>query len=426
MLRDSKMSFNEKLTEKLKSESLTTKDWWSTVKHFISPNIKTTIPPLEVDNYIYTDERDKANILNNFFRSQTILDATNATLPDQEPHADRSQLSSIVLSPVEVESILKTLTVGKVFGPNALNNRVLREISSELSSPFCSFFTQSLHTGIMPISYKEANVCPVPKTGDLSTVSNYRPISLLNSEAKLFEKLIFKYLFNHFRDNNLLSSLQSGFIPGDSTVNKLTYLYNTFCEALDGGKEVRAIFCDISKAFDRVWHAGLLYKLEAAGVTEVLAWFKNYLSDRKQRVVLPGVTSDWASIRAGVPQGSILGPLPFLLYINYIVADIAFNIRLFADDTGLFIIVENPVLSADCLNRDLDKIKQWATTWLVSFNPSKTETLLISRKVNRPQQPTLFMQDVQIKEVDYHKHLGLNFSNDGSWNQHIRHITEKA
>ena len=114
-------------------------------------------------------------------------------------------------------------------------------------------------------------------------MSTYRPISLLNSEAELFEKLIFKYLFNHFRDNNLLSSLPSGFIPGDSTVNQLTYLYNTFCEALEGGKEVRAVFCDISKAFDRVWHAGLLYKLEAAGVTEeVLAWFKNYLSERKQ------------------------------------------------------------------------------------------------------------------------------------------------
>ena len=129
MLRDSETSFNEKLAEKLKSESLTTKDWWSTLKHFISPNIKTTIPPLEFDNYIYTDEHDKANILNNFFRNQTILDETDATLPDQVPHVERPQLSSIVLSPVEVESILKTLTVGKASGPNALNNRVIRENS---------------------------------------------------------------------------------------------------------------------------------------------------------------------------------------------------------------------------------------------------------------------------------------------------------
>ena len=121
-----------------------------------------------------------------------------------------------------------------------------------------------------------------------------------------------------------------------------------------------------------------------------------------------------------------MGPLLFLLYINDIVSDIGSNIGLFADDTSLFIIVENPVLSADCLNRDLDKIKQWATTWFVSFNPSKAETLLISRKVIRSQHPPLFTQDFQIKEVDCHKHLGLNFLNDGNWHQHIRYITEKA
>ena len=235
--------------------------------------------------------------------------------------------------------------------------------------------------GIVPSSYKEANVYPVPKTGDLSLVSNYRPISLLNSEDKVLERLVFKHLFNHLRDNNLLSSLQSGFLPGDSTVNQLTYLYNTFCQALDSGKEVRAVFCDISKAFDRVWHAGLLAKLKAAGVSgNIHAWFADYLSDRKQRVVLPGTVSDWTYIRAGVPQGSILGPLLFLLYINDIVNDIGSNIRLFADDTSLFIIVDDPVTAAGCINADLGRISNWASTWLVTFNPSKTETLLISRK----------------------------------------------
>ena len=263
MIRDSKNSFNEKLAEKLKSKSLTARDWWSTLKTFISPNIKSTIPPLEHENHIYTDEHDKENILNIFFQSQTLLDENNASLPDLVPSVVRSQLNSISFSPLEVESILKTLAVGKASGPNALSNRILREIASEISFPFCSLFNQSLRTGIVPTSYKEANVCPVPKTGDLFKVSKYRPISLLNSEAKLFEKLIFKYLFNHFRDNHLLSSLQSGFLPGDSTVNQLTYLYNTFSEALDSGKEVRAVFCDISKAFDRVWHAGVLHKLES-------------------------------------------------------------------------------------------------------------------------------------------------------------------
>ena len=373
------------------------------------------------------DENDKANILNSFFQSHTNLNEQNAVIPDLPAATVITPLNNIVLSPLEVESVLKSLPVAKATGPDGLSNRIIRELSKELSVPYCFLFNESLSVGIVPSSYKEANVCPVPKAGDLSQVSNYRPISLLNSENKVLERLVFKYLFNHLRDNNLLSSLQSGFLPGDSTVNQLTFLYNTFCHALDSGKEVRAVFCDISKAFDRVWHAGLLVKLHAAGVTgNAHAWFSDYLSNRKQRVVLPGAVSDWASIRAGVPQGSILGPLLFLLYINDIVHDIGSNIRLFADDTSLFIIVDDPVTAAGCINTDLDRISKWASTWLVTFNPSKTETLLISRKLNRPVHPPLLMENHQISEVDSHKHLGLYFSHDCTWHKHINYITIKA
>ena len=427
MIRDSKKLYYDKVADKLKAETLTAKDWWSTLKTVISPNSKSSIPALESNDIIYTNDRDKANVLNNFFQSQTILDEQNAVLPEFCTNATAAMLTNIVLTPLEVESVLKTLTIGKATGPNGISNRILRELSKELSTPFCSLFNQSLRTGNVPTSYKEANVCPTPKKGDKSLVSNYRPISLLNSEAKLLERLVFKHLFNHLRDNNLLSPLQSGFIPGDSTVNQLTFLYNTFCKALDSGKEVRAVFCDISKAFDRVWHSGLLYKLQVAGVTgEVLDWFKSYLLNRKQRVVLPGAVSDWTPICAGVPQGSILGPLLFLLYINDIVLDIGSNIRLFADDTSLFIIVDNPVAAANCLNNDLDKISQWAATWLVSFNPTKTESITISRKFNKAQHPPIFMQNHQILEIDNHKHLGIYFSNDCTWHYHIDHIKEKA
>ena len=176
-----------------------------------------------------------------------------------------------------------------------------------------------------------------------------------------------------------------------------------------------------------MWHAGLLLKLKTAGVAgSVLTWFKSYLSDRRQRVVLPGVNSNWTFIRAAVPQGSILGPLLFLLYINDIVSEIGSNIRLFADDTSLFIVVDNPVTAAGQLNIDLQKISQWATTWLVSFNPTKTEAMLFSRKLNRPHHPPIFMQNHQITEVDSHKHLGLYLSNDCTWHKHINYITEKA
>ena len=192
-------------------------------------------------------------------------------------------------------------------------------------------------------------------------MNNYRPISLLNAEVKVFERLIFKHLFNNLQENSFLTSLQSGFMPGDSTVNQLTFLYNIFCQALDANKEIPVF---ISKAFDHVWHAGLLRKLEAAGVTgKHLNWFKNYLLDRRQRVIFPGVNSDWSKIFAGVPQGSILGPLLFLVFINDIVNEIGSCIRLFADATSLFIIVDDPVASAEQLNADLIKILQRAETW---------------------------------------------------------------
>ena len=203
----------------------------------------------------------------------------------------------------------------------------------------------------MPGLWKQANVTPVFKKNDPSDVSNYRPISLLNTIGKVLEKIVHKHVYNFLSEHQVITTLQSGFIPGDSTVNQLVDIYNTFCRALDDGKEVRAIFCDISKAFDRVWHKGLLFKLQSVGISgSLLQWFTDYLYNRKQRVVIPGVSSNWSSVEAGVPQGSILGPLLFLLYINDIVENINSSIRLFADDTTLYIIVDNPLHAANQLN----------------------------------------------------------------------------
>ena len=234
----------------------------------------------------------------------------------------------------------------------------------------------------------------------------------------MFERLIFKYVFNHFKDNDILSAFQSGFKPGDSSINQLTYLYNSFCKAIDAGKEIRVVFFDISKAFDRVWHKGLLVKLNATGLPQDLVnLLGNYLSGRYQRVVVPGTKSSWKQIRAGVPQGSILGPLLFLLYVNDIVSNIQSNIRLFADDTSLFLIIDKDsdvASSALTLNQDISTVMEWAERWLVSFNPVKTESLLISRKRNPPIHPDLSMAGQSIPTVPSHKHLGVFLSSDCS------------
>ena len=228
-------------------------------------------------------------------------------------------MNTILCSRLEVESVLNTLFVGKASGPNDLSNRILSELSTELSIPFCSLFHQSLRTGTFPAEYKKANVCPVPK----------------NVKCQL--SLII-YLYPYSTPKVKFSR--------ESSLNTYLITYKT-----------------ITFAF------------------LLTVWFKNYLADRKQRVVLPNVTSDWTVIRAGVPQGSILGPLLFLLYINDIVNDIGSNIRLFADDTSLFIIIDNPVTAAEYLNSDLNKLSRWTATWHFTFNPSKTKALLFFRKL---------------------------------------------
>ena len=227
--------------------------------------------------------------------------------------------------------------------------------------------------------------------------------------GKTFEKAIFKHVHNFLLDNQIITPLQSGFTRGDSTVNQLLDIYNTFCRALDEGKEVRAVFCDISKAFDRVWHRGLIAKLKHYGIDgPLLAWFESYLTNRRQRVVLPNGNSDWKEIKAGVPQGCILGPLLFIIYINDIVKENQSLIRIFADDTTLYMIVDRPDLAAQTLNNDLQRISVWSELWLVNFNPKKTETMLCTRKRNRVIHQSLPFSDTLQKEVTSHKHLGLN------------------
>ena len=241
------------------------------------------------------------------------------------------------------------------------------------------------------------------------------------------EKIINKKINDYMTEYDIITPFQSGFRHGDSTTNQLLFLSNEMYKAFDENKEIRIVFCDISKAFDRMWHKGLLFKLRSIGFSEhIVAWFEDYLHKRQQRVCIKGVSSTWKFVTAGVPQGSILGPTLFLIYINDIVRELDSNIRLFADDTSLYIVVENPANAALHLNADLLKIFNWALVWLVDFHPDKTVSFIASRKRLKPDHPPLFMGNTQIKEVKKHKHLGLIISSDGNWTPHISYICEKA
>ena len=166
---------------------------------------------------------------------------------------------------------------------------------------------------------------------------NYRPISLLSCTSKVLERVVYNKLYDHCDVNNLLSPRNSGFKRNDGAVNRLLYLVDRIHKGLDDEKEIAMVFLDICKAFDKVWHKGLLFKLESFGVSgSVLRWFKSYLENRCQKVVINGVSSILKRLFAGVPQGSILGPLLFLIYINDIEVNLISDINLFADDTALF------------------------------------------------------------------------------------------
>ena len=304
---------------------------------------------------------------------------------------------------------------------------MLKKAGNAIVPSLTRLFNLSLEKHIFPDTWKKANVTPIHKKNDNALVDNYRPISLLSCVGKLFEKSVFKYVFNFLRDTGAISLKQSGFIPGDSTVYQLAHLYHLFSKALSDHKTVRMVFCDISKAFDRVWHTGLIAKLARVGICgDLLQWFSDYLSNRQQRVVINGQSSEWKSIKAGVPQGSVLGPLLFLIFINDLTFQVrSSEVRLFADDTILYVIADNPKDSIEALNSDLKRIKDWADEWLVKFSPPKTKSLTISRQRPERAQPLIF-DETNIEEVTSHKHLGICLSQDLSWGVHIDKIVSNA
>jgi len=391
------------------------------------PSKSSNYPPLLINGNYIDDDVEKANEFNLYFCRQSNIDDSNATIPNIDNPAQTPTLENVYITEEEVLDHLLLLDVSKSNGPDDISPRLLKSAARELSYPLALLFNKSLQSCTYPSAWKIANVTPVFKNGSRELVSNYRPISLLSIIGKTMEKCVFKHFFNFIQTYSIITKFQSGFMPNDSTTNQLINITDDIGRALDSGKEVRVIFCDISKAFDRVWHAGLVHKMEQIGIrADLLNWFKSYLSERRQRVVIEGNRSQVFDIKAGVPQGSILGPILILTFINDIVNEIFCNIKLFADDTSLYIVVEDEYASAELLNSDIEKIHQWSEQWLVNFNAQKTEAMTISKKFIKPHHPPVYMNDNIIKEVENHKHLGLIFQEDGNWNCHVDYIINKV
>ena len=233
-------------------------------------------------------------------------------------------------------------------------------------------------------------------------------------------------MYKHICDNKLLTPNQSGFRQGDSTVNQLLYITHLIYTAFEEypTRETRAVFLDISKAFDKVWHDGLVFKLKTYGITgPLLLLIESYLSSRQQHVILNGKSSDWSFITAGVPQGSVLSPLFFLIYINDLVDDDSCDAKLFADDTSLFTVVYEETVAADQLNRDLKVVTDWAYQWKMQFNPDinkQAVQVIFSQKRTKLIHPPLFFSDAPVVIKDEQKHLGMVLDSALNFRSHVR------
>ena len=234
----------------------------------------------------------------------------------QDAPATTTLINDFVISEEKIINIIRSLNPNKAHGWDAISVRMIKLSDVSLVLPLKITFTNCLRHGLFPEMWKYANVVPVHKKSEKNLKGNYRPISLLPSFGKILEKLIHDSLHSHLISHELIKPKQLGFRPGDSTVNQLLSITHTIFKAFDCNPplDVHSVYLDISKAFDRVWQDGLIYKLRRCGVSvQLLFLIQSFLKDRKQRFVLNGQGSNWGDISAGVPQGSILGQLFFLV-----------------------------------------------------------------------------------------------------------------
>lgn len=423
-----KESYFLKLGRKLSDPKQGLKEYWSTLNRLINNKKTFNIPPLLENGLFLTNVQEKANVLNDYFVEQCCAVSTGSTLPNFRPRCN-VLLQSLVIDRAKVLRLIRSLDTSKAHGCDNISIFMIKMCDVSVVEPLCQIFEKCLEVGIYPSIWKKANIIPIHKKGSRQCKNNYRPISLLPIFGKLFEKLIFDVMYEHLCNNGLLTPHQSGFRPGDSTINQLLAITHKIYTAFEEipSRETRAVFLDLSKAFDRVWHDGLLYKLECNGISgHLLSLLGNFLENRRQRVVLNGKSSQWAQISAGVPQGSVLGPLFFLVYINDIVENVNCDVKIFADDTSLFSVVKDENKTADDLNRDLERVRLWAWQWKMKFNADKTEEVIFSSKRLKPTHPPLFLGSDEVTVKAEHKHLGMILDSKLDFQSHIKEAIVKA
>ena len=397
------------------------KRFWSYIKNLKRDN--NNLSPLKDNGILVSDSKGQANILNNQYQS-VFTDEDIVNMPTLPPSTTPT-MEDIVCTPRGIQKLLVGLNPNKAKGPDNLPPRVLKECAPEIAPILTHIFNKSISSGVLPNDWRTANISPIFKKGERYKASNYRPVSLTSICSKLLEHIFVSNITNHYDFNNTLTDCQHGFRSHRSCESQLISFFQDLSYQCQGGGQIDAIIMDFTKAFDKVPHQKLLLKLAHYGIRgNQLKWVDSFLTNRTQRVVVNGQASEYAKVRSGVPQGTVLGPLLFLTYINDLPSYVNSTVRLFADDC---VVYRKIAIPQDCqaLQTDLTNLCTWEDKWQMEFNPAKCFSVHFTRS-RKPQKTIYSLRGTNLQVTDVTTYLGVDLSKDLSWNHHTTRIAKKA
>ena len=382
------------------------------------------VAPLKDNGLLHADPKTKANILNRQFTSVFSVD-DGSPVPDLG-NSQHPSMDNITVDQNGVIKLLKNIKPFSASGPDGIPARLLKETAEELAPAVTLLFQASINQGKIPSQWKKAQITPIFKKGSRSEAANYRPISLTSILCKLCEHIIHCAVIRHLNNCKILSDAQHGFRKQRSCETQLILTIDDLARGLDDRAQIDVVLLDYEKAFDKVSHRHLLKKVEHYGVRgSVLDWIRDFLSNRTQAVLVDGQTSSESPVTSGVPQGSVLGPLLFVIFINDLPECVsASTVRLFADDS----VIYRKISCADdssSLQKDIDALQEWESSWLMSFNASKCQVLQVTNK-RKPIPASYKIHGHTLEVVDSAKYLGVHLDSRLSFNTHVDTITKRA
>ena len=348
---------------------------------------------------------------------------------DRLPDGTRFEIPCIDM--VNVRKYLSNVDVSKATGTDNIGPRLLKLAAPYIASEITYICNKSISTSSFPNKWKEAKVSPLHKQGPSDDINNYRPISILPVLSKILERHVSDCLLHYLNENNLLHKTQSGFRSQHSCETALTHMIDSWLEALDHGQMVGLVLVDFNKAFDLVDHKILLRKLEMYGINnETLQWFTSYLTERRQQVKVNNSQSSFKPVTCGVPQGSILGPLLFLLFINDLpLYTIHVFTDLYADDTTLYFVHSSQEVIEQNLQIALNELQTWCKNNGMVLNSAKTKVMFVTTSQKRQRliddNLKLFYNNDALHTITNDKILGVFVDNNLTWSEHVKHVTKK-